>query len=220
MRKTGVMEVGLCGRSGSGKGYVSAVFARFGIPSVDTDAVYRALTGPAPEPSPCMRALSERFGPSVLSPDHSLNRAAMRTLVFGEGNGENLADLNAISHRFIREDTRRRTAELFEAGYPVVLVDAPLLYESGFDSFCEAVVCVTAPEDVILRRIMARDGLSREDAAKRLAAQIPAEELEERADFTIVNDGSLQELEARVEAVARELFRIRSERYGEREAGE
>ena len=142
----------------------------------------------------------------------------MRGLVFGEGNRENLADLNAISHRFIREDTRRRTAELFEAGYPVVLVDAPLLYESGFDSFCEAVVCVTAPEDVILRRIMERDGLSREDAAKRLAAQIPAEELEARADFTIVNDGSPEELEARVEAVARELFRIRSERYGEREA--
>ena len=218
MKKTGVMMVGLCGRSGSGKGYVSAVFASFGIPSVDTDAVYRSLTAPAPSPSPCMEALSARFGPEVLSPDNSLNRAVMRRLVFGEGNGENLADLNAISHRFILEKTRQDAEKLYESGFPVVLIDAPVLYESGFDRFCEAVVCVTAPEDVILARIMARDGISREDAEKRLASQIPAEELAARADLTVVNDCSREELERRVRAAADELFRIRAERYEEREA--
>ena len=217
MRKTGVMEVGLCGRSGSGKGYVAAIFARFGIPSVDTDAVYRRLTAPSDVPSPCMEALCERFGPSVMAPDNSLDRAAMRSLVFGEGNEENLADLNAISHRYILEETRRDARRLYEEGFPVVLVDAPLLYESGFDRFCEAVVCVTAPEELILSRIMARDGIGREDAEKRLASQIPAEELIARADFTVVNDCSREELECRVGTVADALFRIRSERYEERE---
>ena len=217
MKKTGVMEVGLCGRSGSGKGYVSAVFSSLGIPSVDTDAVYRRLTSPAPVPGPCMTALCERFGPEVMTEENALDRAAMRKLVFGEGNEKNLADLNAISHRFILEETRRTAEALYEAGFPVVLIDAPLLYESGFDRFCEAVVCVSAPEEVIVRRIMARDGISREDAEKRLASQIPAEVLAERADFIVVNDCSREELAERVGEVADALFRIRSERYEERE---
>ncbi len=217
MKKSGVMAVGLCGRSGAGKGYVSALFAAMGIPSVDTDAVYRTLTSAAPEASPCMEALAERFGPSVMNEDHSLNRAAMRKLVFGEGNEENLSDLNAISHRFILEETDRLTDGLYEKGFSVVLIDAPVLYESGFDRFCEAVVCVTAPEEVLLERITARDGISESEARKRLSSQIPSEELEERADFVIRNDCGKEELIRRVRETAEDLFRIRRERYEDRE---
>ena len=219
MKDEDVMTVGLCGRSGAGKGTVGLVFAALGIPSVDTDAVYRSLTAPADEPSPCVTALTERFGPEVEAPDHSLNRAVLRKLVFGEGNERNLADLNAISHRFILEETRRIADEWFGKGVPIVLLDAPVLYESGFDRFCDAVVCVTAPEEVLLSRIMARDGLSREEAEKRLASQIPAEELEERADFVIVNDGSLDELTDRVKQTADALYERLAEKRRKREAG-
>ena len=211
MENRDVMTVGLCGRSGSGKGTVCAFFAACGIPSVDTDAVYRDLTSAAPAPSPCMRELAERFGPSVLSPDNSLDRAAMRALVFGEENAANLGDLNAIAHRHILERTREIVKEYGEEGFGIVLIDAPLLYESGFDRFCEAVVCVTAPEDALLSRIMARDGIGREAAEKRLAAQIPSEELEARADFVIRNDGGLEELARQVRETAKALYRLRDE---------
>ena len=215
MKKNGVMLVGLCGRSGAGKGYVCSLFARRGIPSVDTDAVYRKMTGPAPELSPCMRALAERFGDGVVSPDGSLDRAVMRSLVFG-GDAEALADLNRISHRFILDETRERAQLLYRAGYPVVLIDAPLLYESGFDAECERVLCVTAPEELLVRRIMARDGISEEDALRRLAAQKPREELEERADALIVNDGCPpEELIRRVNEAADALFALCREKYAD-----
>ena len=211
MEKNEVMSVGLCGRSGSGKGTVCALFAACGIPSVDTDAVYHALTAPAPVPSPCVEELTERFGPSILAPDNSLDRAALPALVFGEENAENLRDLNAIAHRHILGETRRILSEYAEKGCGIVLIDAPVLFESGFDRFCSAVVCVTAPEDGLVGRIVKRDRISEEDARRRLAAQIPAEELEARSDFVIVNDGGLEELAVQVRETAEGLVRLREE---------
>ena len=215
--KCGVMLVGLCGRSGSGKGYVSALFSGFGIPSIDTDAVYREMTAPTDTLSPCMEALVERFGEQILSSDNSLNRPVMRSLVFN-GDAEALHDLNTITHRFILDETERIASEYYENGSPIVLVDAPLLYESGFDRMCECVVCVTAPEDILLERIMKRDGIGEEDAKRRLAAQIPVEELEDRADFVIANDCEKDELIRRIGNCAEQLRTIRAERYdgGER----
>ena len=215
MKKSGVMPVGLCGRSGAGKGTVCALFAAMGIPSVDTDAVYRSLTAPAPEVSPCMAALRDRFGPAVMNEDNSLNRPAMRQLVFGAENAENLADLNAVSHRFILTRTKELMNELYENGADIVLIDAPLLFESGFDRFCEAVVCVTAPEEILLSRIMRRDGICEADARKRLDSQIPSEELEARADVVVRNDCGFEELAERVRSAAEELFRIHRAEYGE-----
>ena len=215
MKKNGVMLVGLCGRSGSGKGYVSALFLCRGIPSVDTDEVYREMTGPAEELSPCMIALRDRFGEKVVCPDGSLDRAAMRALVFS-GDGEALSDLNRITHAYILDETRRRVQELYEAGFPIVLIDAPLLYESGFDAECARVLCVTAPEEVLIRRIMNRDGISEADALRRLAAQKSVAELEERADYVIENDGCpMDELMRRVDAVADALYAVRAEEYAE-----
>ncbi|MBQ3708143.1 MAG: dephospho-CoA kinase [Clostridia bacterium] len=213
MKKKGVMLVGLCGRSGAGKGYVSALFACHGIPSVDTDAVYREMTGPTDALSPCMLALRDRFGDGIVSSDGSLDRAAMRALVFC-GDTDALDDLNRITHRFILDETRRQANALYEEGFPIVLIDAPLLFESGFDAECERVICVTAPEEILVRRIMKRDGITEEDALRRLAAQKPYSELEARADEVIVNDDCPKdELIRRVERAADALFAVREEEY-------
>ncbi len=183
-----VMLVGLCGRSGAGKGYVSALFAERGIPAIDTDQVYREMTGPTSERSPCMQELCEYFGEHIAAPDGSLDRAVMRNIVFS-GDPEPLQALNCITHKHILVETKRRAAELSQKGSTIVLIDAPVLYESGFDRFCRAVVCVTAPEEKLVRRIMRRDGLSEEDARRRLASQKSTAELEERADFLLENTG-------------------------------
>ncbi|MBR5313756.1 MAG: dephospho-CoA kinase [Clostridia bacterium] len=215
MKKNGVMLVGLCGRSGSGKGYIAKMFAEYGIPSVDTDAVYRKMTSPAEDRSmlsPCMNELIARFGEQILSADLSLNRAVMRSLVFG-GDKEALADLNRITHRHILEKTQETAEQYFRDGSPIVLIDAPVLYESGFDRMCERVVCVTAPEDVIVSRIMKRDGLSEEDAKKRLASQKTREELEDRADYVIFNDDERPVLYERVKRCTESLHAVRDEHY-------
>ena len=201
------MLVGLCGRSGSGKGYIAAMFADRGVPSVDTDAVYRNMTGPAEMLSPCMKELTERFGERILTPDGALDRAVMRSLVFWDGTGEreacqkNLTDLNRITHRHILEETERIAAEYMKNGADIVLIDAPVLYESGFDEKCAAVICVTAPEDVRIARI------DREAAEKRLRSQMSAEALMDKADYVIENDADRPTLYSRVEGVIADLRR-------------
>ena len=98
-----------------------------------------------------------------------------------------------------------KAKELAENGADIILIDAPLLFESGFDSFCACTVCVTAPEETVIRRIMRRDGISKEDAGKRLAVQKPAAELREKSDFEIVNDADRETILERVEAAAEKI---------------
>ncbi|MBR5446159.1 MAG: dephospho-CoA kinase [Clostridia bacterium] len=202
------MLVGLCGRSGSGKGYIAAMFADRGVPSVDTDKVYRDMTGPCEILSPCMTELKERFGDCVVAVDGSLDRGVMRSLVFWDGTSgteeecrNNLADLNRITHRHILAETERIAEAYSKAGADIVLIDAPVLFESGFDSRCAAVICVTAPEEVRIARIMKRDGIDREASEKRLRSQMDAEELKKRSDYVIENDADRITLYARVDAV-------------------
>ena len=127
------MWIGLCGQSGAGKGYIAALFAEKGVPSIDTDRIYRDLTGPASPKSPCMEALCAAFGPDTANEDGSLNRTYLRSVVFGAENRERLHLLNRITHRFILAETEMRADKLTRDGAEFVLIDAPLLYESGFD---------------------------------------------------------------------------------------
>ncbi|MBE6542625.1 MAG: dephospho-CoA kinase [Ruminococcaceae bacterium] len=207
------MLVGLCGRSGSGKGYVSKIFNSMGIPSVDTDAVYREITGPCDSLSECMLELVERFGDEVVSNDNSLNRPYLRSIVFS-GNKEALDDLNRITHKHILKETLLIADKYCSEGKGIILVDAPLLFESGFDKMCRVNICVTAPEEMILKRIMSRDGISEEDAEKRLAVQKPREELEDRSDFIISNDTEKDILTNRIKECVEKLTEIYVKEYG------
>ena len=211
-KSNGPLLVGLCGRSGVGKGYVSRLFAEVGIPAIDTDAVYRKLTSPCAgeDLSLCMRELIRFFGETIRNEDNSLNRAVLRGLVFGDENKENLQKLNEITHRHILRETEREADRLFREGYGIILIDAPVLFESGFDRFCDAVVCVTAPTELSVKRIMERDGLDRHSAELRLASQISSEELEKRSQYVIRNDTEKEELRRRVKCVAEAL----NELYG------
>jgi dephospho-CoA kinase len=198
--------IGLCGRSGAGKGYISLLFSERGIPAIDTDAVYREMTAPADVLSPCMRDLVSEFGEGILNPDGSLNRRFLADLVFSD-TGENARKtLNRITHAHILHRTRQLAEAYADAGSPMVLIDAPLLFESGFDSLCRFTVCVSAPDEVCVARIMTRDGLTEAEARRRLASQIPREELEERCDFTVVNDG-IRPLADQVEGIYNAIVR-------------
>ncbi len=195
--------IGLCGGSGSGKGTVATLLAKMGIPTVDTDLVYRTLTS---GPSECLSALADKFGREIIAEDGSLDRAVLRPRVFsGDGAEERLRRLNEISHFHILAETRRRLSEYEKAGFFAATVDAPLLYESGFDSECHAVIAVVADRETRISRIIARDGISREAAEQRIATQISDEELCKRADYVIVNDGNYDTLCASVRDIAEKI---------------
>lgn len=216
------MWIGLCGQSGAGKSFTAALFAERGIPSIDTDSVYRDLTGPADPKTPCMEALCHAFGVNAASADGSLNRTYLRKQVFGEENKERLLMLNRITHRFILAETTERADAFLRNGAPFVLIDAPLLFESGFDQKCAAVICVTAPLDVRIKRIENRDGISASAAMERIRTQLSEDTLRERADYIICNDGSREMLEKQVDSVIaslKERFSVAYDNINELDTG-
>ena len=196
--------IGLCGGSGSGKGAVCELFRQKNIPTIDTDLVYREITGKRGE---CLTALANAFGMDIISADGSLDRRRLSEIVFsGEGCEGRLELLNSIAHRYILDEVRARLTIYKSLGYPAAVVDAPVLYESGFDRECDCVICVVADYETRISRIVARDSISAEAAKMRIASQIPDEELIGRVDYVVENNSDFGELNIRLEAVLKQIF--------------
>ena len=193
--------IGLCGGSGSGKGAVSRIFSEISIPSIDTDAVYREMTL---SDSPCMRELRGEFGDEVVNSQGGLDRARLASIVFNDPS--RLKTLNKIAHSFILDETRRRLAEYMDEGFPAAIVDAPVLFESGFDTECDEIICVLADRDVRIARIMSRDGITRDAAEKRIASQIPDEILISKCDYAIYNNSDIESLREQILALKNNLI--------------
>ncbi len=197
--------VGLCGGSGSGKGTVAKMFFCYGIPSIDTDAVYHEITS---KKTPCTDALAEKFGNEILNLDGSLNRRALSKIVFsGDGSLGKREALNRISHKFVLDKTREILSEYENAGALAAIVDAPLLFESGFDKECDLIIAVIAEKDVRISRIVGRDGISENDARLRIESQLTDEFLSEHSNFVISNAGSLDDLRPAVRKIAEEILK-------------
>ena len=201
-----MLVIGLAGGTGSGKGAASQLFSERGLAVVDTDAVYAELTAGKSE---CLIELAREFGEEIISENGSLNRTKLADLVFsGEGKELRRAKLNAIAHRHILAKTRSMISRFSEEGYPAVIIDAPLLFESGFDKECDITVCVIADTDIRISRIMARDGILREAAERRIAAQIPNDRLVDMCDHSLENNGELCDLSERVDLLLKKIFKI------------
>lgn len=196
--------IGLCGGSGSGKGSACEIFRRLGIPSIDTDAVYREITS---APGECLTALANEFGSKIITESGALNRQRLASIVFsGEGSETRLARLNEISHKFILDETRCRLARYEQMDAVAAIVDAPVLFESGFDLECDILVCVISDRERRIERIMMRDSISRNEAEQRIASQMSDGELISRCDFVIRNDSGLVDLQDEVKSVLKKIL--------------
>lgn len=185
--------IGLTGRSGSGKSTVCEAAKKRNIPVMDCDRVYAEMTS---HPSPFLDAICETFGEGCVR-DDALYRPVMREIVFG--NEDARRKLNALTAHYMGEEIRLTAASL--AGKSnLLLLDAPTLFDTGLDSLCDCTVCVIAPEQDCLARIMARDGISKQDARKRLNSQLPDAFFASHCDYVIRNDGDLPELLETAEA--------------------
>ena len=177
-----VLLVGLTGGIGSGKSSVSAGLAERGAVVIDADAITRELQEPGTE---VFEAMVDRFGPGIVAADGTLDRPAVADIVFNDA--EALADLNAIVHPAVgAEIARRLEAEV--ATDHVVILDVPLLVESGRDDLVGLIVVDTDP-DIAVGRLVEQRGFREEDARARICRQASREERVARADFVINNDG-------------------------------
>jgi dephospho-CoA kinase len=168
---------------GAGKSYAAAVFREFGIDSIDTDAISRQVTHPG---TPCLAALRGYFGDTIITDDGTLDRRRLASLAFSDK--ERTAALNNITHRYILAQCRSLLCCHEAAGEFAVLVQAPLLYESGFNYYCDYVVAVLSDTKTKLRRVIDRDKITEESAIALMSKQHDDHYFYQRADFTVNNN--------------------------------
>jgi dephospho-CoA kinase len=186
--------LGLTGGIATGKSTVARLFEGLGAVVIDADRIVHELQAPG---QPALGEIAAAFGPEMLRPDGSLDRERLGALVFRDA--EARARLNAIVHPRVGAELARRLAAARAAGVRLVLLDVPLLLETGgARGLVEAVIVVYAPEAEQVRRQMARDGCTRDEAERRVRAQLPIEEKRRRADHVIDNSGSPADTEAQV----------------------
>ena len=189
--------IGLTGASGAGKTTAAAAFEANGVPVIDADKVARSVQTPG---SPCLNAVAEAFGSDVLTPSGALDRRALAARAFASP--EDTARLNAVTLPYIVREIDRQIAAV---DAPVAVLDAPLLFQTGLDRRCCRTVAIVAPESVRLERILARDGVTPDEAKARMAAQPPDDWFRARADETWENTGDPSAIQARVDRLLKEV---------------
>lgn len=194
--------IGLTGGIGTGKSTVARLLASLGAAVVDADAIVHELQAPG---QPLVAELAAAFGPEILDAAGALDRAKLADRVFRDPSLRQRLD--ALVHPRVGAEMARRIDAARRAGAPLVVVDIPLLFETrprdraaaraGFD----ATVLVYAPRETQIERTVARNGCPREDAERRVAAQMPVDEKRALADHVIDNGGALADTERQVRAL-------------------
>lgn len=184
--------VALSGGIGTGKSTVAALLRELGAVVIDADALVREVQSPG---SLAIDEIAEVFGPSVIREGGELDREKLGALVFRDP--EARARLEAIVHPRVRALMARRIQEAQASGVPLVVLDIPLLFETGRGGF-ETTILVYALEAQQIERQVARNGYSREEALRRVRAQMPIEDKRKLADHVIDNSGTLEETRRQV----------------------
>ncbi len=193
----------LTGGIASGKSMVSAQFAQRGVPVIDTDVLAREVVAPG---TPGLAAVLAAFGPDLLTPDGSLDRARLRAIVFADPQARR--NLEQLLHPRIEAAARAAIQSLQNAPYCLLVV--PLLIESGLFADADCVVVVDVPEGIQIERLRARDDIDEAAAQSMLASQASRQQRLARADEVIDNQGSPARLEDQIEALHQRLLA----RYG------
>lgn len=183
MAGKGMKVIGITGPTGAGKTTALRALEQLGGRVVDCDAVYHELLTSS---EPLRRELRTRFGSGVFREDGTLDRKALGAVVFE--NEQALADLNAITHKYVGLAVDEFLENARQEGVKAVAIDAIALIESGIADRCHCTVAVTAPDEVRVRRIMAREGISEEYARLRVGAQKKEDWFRANCTYVLFND--------------------------------
>ncbi len=191
------LKLGLTGGIGSGKTTVARRFSALGAHVYEADAVSRRALDPG---AACYGRVVSAFGPQIVSADGVIDRKKLGRIVFADEEKRRL--LNGIIHPYVIEALLKRAErELASQPGAIAVFDVPLLFESGMDAAMDGSIVLAGEEETRVRRVMERDGLSRDQVLARIRAQMPEEERRLRADFTLENNGTVAELFSKVDAL-------------------
>lgn len=196
-----MLKVGLTGSIAVGKSYVLDILRELGARTIDADAVAREVVEAG---TAGLKAVVDGFGVEILKPDGSLNRAALGSIVFADG--AKRQKLNSILHPFIiaRQDEIMRQWET-ETPDAIAVVDAALMIESGGYKRFDKLIVVHCQTQLQLERLMKRDNISREEAERRITAQMPQEEKKRHANYLIDTSEGVESARQQTTAVWQEL---------------
>lgn len=180
--------LGLTGGIASGKSTVSAYLAQNGALIIDADLIARQVVA---KKSSGLKQIVAKFGEEILTASGELDRKKLGKLVFS--NKDLLKALTDITGPLIRAEILREIQAAKKAQVKLVVLDIPLLFETGYQTLCDKVMVVTIPSKLQLERVMKRDNLSAAEARKRIANQLPASKRNELADVLIDNSKSVAE---------------------------
>lgn len=191
-----MLLIGLTGNIASGKSEVARMLGERGATVIDADVLSREAVEPDTQ---ALKDIVKRWGKDILKSDGSLDRKALRQIVFADQN--ELDALNRIVHPGVTRLRDREIARARERGDAIVVCVIPLLFERNLAEEYDAIVLVDAPRPLRLERLVATRGLDETEAMNMIAAQMPAELKRARADYCIDNDGSIEDLERDVDAL-------------------
>ena len=192
--------VGLTGGIGSGKSTVAEAFRQLGITTVDADRASRAVVEPG---MPALKSIAEQFGSEIIQEDGSLDRAALRTIIFSDPAQKTW--LESLLHPLIRQWI---VEQLQKATSPYVILESPLLYETDQHQLVDTVLLVDLPMELQIERAGARDGNQSEQIKRIIAVQMPREEKLSRADWVFDNAQPLETVTTRVAALNNEFLSL------------
>ena len=194
--------IGLTGGIGSGKTAATDFLIERGALVIDADTESRALTAEGGEALPRIR---EVFGDDVFDENGLLNRRALGSIVFGDR--EKRLALEGILHPMIQHRMMKKIREAGAEGVPFLFLSVPLLFETGMDALCDETWCLSVPVEEQIKRVMARDDMSREEAIARIESQMPLEEKCRRASLVIRTNRPIEATQAELAVLLRELHR-------------
>ncbi|MFW5808044.1 MAG: dephospho-CoA kinase [Spirochaetota bacterium] len=186
------MRVGLTGHYASGKSTVSAMFRELGASTLDTDKLARDVVKTG---TPAYYQIVDAFGRSILNEDQTINRKKLGAIVFSDD--RRLEKLNSITHPPILEKMLEQSMEC----RTVYIIDVPLLFQAGYDTYMDKVIIVTADMPQMIRRGANRDNIPEEDARRRIDSQNSINEYIQKADYIIDNSGTVEKTHDQVRRI-------------------
>ncbi|WP_297584940.1 dephospho-CoA kinase [uncultured Lactobacillus sp.] len=194
--------LGLTGGIASGKSTADEFFKKKKIPIIDSDLIAHQIMEIGQNG---YKAVIDYFGTDILNKDQTINRRKLGGIVFNDK--VKLKKLNELTHPLVHQEIKQQMAQYRANQEKLVVIDVPLLFESGFESLCNGILVISITPELQIERLMKRNDFTKKEAIARINNQMPLSEKEKRATYVVANTGTIDDLEKKLSDLLQEIGR-------------